>query len=121
MISGLFLLYFTDEIQHEFPSVCLTKDDRVLTLTAKHVYGEATENLCCLLKVDRQTFFSERELWTIGRQGYKDFVLNILLTWIERAGKDATVNVLCKALYNAGCHDALREVEIELRNRGYNV
>ena len=49
-----------------------------------------------------QVIYAEQSRHVLGKQPYNDMVIHCLQKWIEKAGRNATFDVLCKALDKHG-------------------
>lgn len=50
------------------------------------------------LGVSDQKIYAEHQLYSMQKQDYNDMTIHYLQDWIKKAGRNATFDVLCKAL-----------------------
>ena len=102
----VFFLLSTSECIHPvvvYPQLLLKENDKFIKYTSKNIFGE--EKIIPMfedLGASGQTIYEQYDYYRHKDQTYHDMVLYLLHNWVRRAGRDATLDVLCKMLNKHG-------------------
>ena len=102
----VFVLLSTSEGIHPvvvYPQLLLKENDKFIKYTSKNIFGEEYINpMFRELGASGQTIYEQNDLYLHKKQTYNDNVLHLLQDWVRRAGRGATLDVLCKMLNKHG-------------------
>lgn len=86
-----------------YPTFRITADDKYVMYASKHIFDEGRINpMFRELEVPDQKLYAEHQLYVLQKQSYNDMTTRYLQEWIQKAGRNATFDVLCKALDKYG-------------------
>ena len=110
----VFVLLFTSEGIHpvvEYPQLLLKENDKFINHTSKNIYGEEKINpMFRELGASGQFIYEQNDLYLHKKQTYHDMVLHLLQNWVRRAGRGATLDVLCQMLKQHGFYPVTIEL-----------
>ena len=102
----VFVLLSTSECIHPvvvYPQLLLKENDKFIKYTSKNIFDEEKINpMFRELGSSEQTIYAQKDLVLYQKQTYNDMVLHHLQNWVRRAGRGATLDVLCKMLNKHG-------------------
>lgn len=95
----------------EYNNRILYKDDATLTVVADNVSGEARhEFFQSYLKIEKSKTDPEEEKWLSDKITFSTYILNVLIIWLQREDKEATLKALCNALVKANFDFVVKQV-----------
>lgn len=88
-------------VQRSYPRIQVKERDNCFNFLAKHLHGDQVPEIFRALGLRDQSIFAELNLYKIDRN-YYEAIHRLLLEWVRLKAANATLDVLCPILDNAG-------------------